>query len=305
MNRSLLYIYFVCVVIFIAVWEPAALAEEGLRELFSTTKSKSGQIAVLSLERIFLPESYDMYLSSSGVAEVTNDTGRGYNWDGPPPESADWRGIKIDTAYFMAYQFLAIGVIYLAPESFSGWSQEDKEDYSLSKWWKNITNPIWDEDEWYVNYILHPYWGATFYIRAQERGFERMHSFWYAFLLSALYEFGAEALFEPVSYQDLIVTPVAGALLGEYVFSPLRKRVRAKPGQLDWQDKAVLLLTDPIGVANETLNLIFKVDSEIHFCRLGMKDYHSVSGPLHETGSAARMDRMPIKAWGLQLKINW
>lgn len=24
------------------------------------------------------------------------------------------------------------------------------------------------------NYILHPYWGAAYYIRARERGFERM-----------------------------------------------------------------------------------------------------------------------------------
>ena len=42
------------------------------------------------------------------------------------------------------------------------------------------------------------------------------YSFWYSFALSTFFwEYGIEAFAEVPSIQDLIVTPVAGALLGE------------------------------------------------------------------------------------------
>jgi hypothetical protein len=231
-------------------------------------------------------------------------SGGGYNWKGPPAESPDWRGIKWDTAYFVVYQFAAVAILYMAPEALSGWSQEDKDNYSLSKWTENVRNPVWDNDEWWVNYILHPYWGATYYIRARERGFERSHSFWYAALLSTLYEFGAEALFEPVSYQDLVVTPVAGALLGEYLFTPIRERIRAKD-QLFWPDKAVLFITDPLGVVNAGVSRIFGGNSQVSFCRLKMENLAPSSGLRGETEVTlpARARIKPV--WGLQLKVIW
>jgi O-acetylhomoserine/O-acetylserine sulfhydrylase len=62
--------------------------------------------------------------------------------------------------------------------------------------------------------------------RARERGFDERASFWYSFAMSTAYEFGAEALFEQPSIQDLIVTPVGGVILGEY-FIRLRARIGA------------------------------------------------------------------------------
>ena len=242
----------------------------------------------------------------SGVldAGTGQSSGWGYRWEGPPAENPDWHGIKCDTAYFVGLQFAAVVVLYVAPESLSGWDQETKDNYSLSRWTENVRNPVWDEDEWYVNYILHPYWGATYYIRAQERGLNRLQSFWYSFLLSTLYEFGAEALFEPVSYQDLIVTPVAGALLGEYVFSPIREWVRAKD-QLGWTDKTVLFLTDPIGVVNAGMNRLLGVNTEVSFSPLRISDIPRSSGVLVEAEviRPARSHSKPL--WGMQLNISW
>lgn len=74
---------------------------------------------------------------------------------GPPAKVPDWRGIKRDTAYFIGYQFAVIGALYVAPEAISGWSKEDKQNYSFEKWKENVRNPVWDEDAWWVNYILH------------------------------------------------------------------------------------------------------------------------------------------------------
>jgi hypothetical protein len=83
--------------------------------------------------------------------------------------------------------------------------------------------------------------------RARERGLDKWQSFWFSALLSTLWEFGAEAVAEPVSIQDMIVTPVLGSLVGEYLFSPWRAHIRAKPGPLSFSDKTVLVLTDPLG----------------------------------------------------------
>lgn len=229
---------------------------------------------------------------------------KGYNWEGPPAESPDWQGIRQDTFYFFALQFAAVVVLYLAPERLSGWDQEAKDNYNFSRWVENVTNPVWDDDQWWVNYILHPYWGATYYIRGQERGLKRSQSFWYSFLLSALYEFGAEALFEPVSYQDLIVTPVGGALVGEFLFVPIRKLIRSKD-RLYWTDKAVLFITDPLGVVSEELSRIFGTDTQVSFRQLQRKDTLPALflTDVSEIGPAADVHDRPI--WGLRLRMLW
>ncbi|MGI9325215.1 MAG: DUF3943 domain-containing protein [Pseudomonadales bacterium] len=79
---------------------------------------------------------------------------------------------------------------------------------------KNVRKPTWDSDDDFINYGLHPYWGATYFVRAQERGYGNKGAFWYSFALSSLYEFGAEAIFEEPSIQDFVVTPVVGSLIG-------------------------------------------------------------------------------------------
>lgn len=170
----------------------------------------------------------------------------GYTWRGVPPTRPDWRGVRRDTAYFLGYQFAGIAVLYFAPESISGWDSEQKRNYNVDKWRNNVSKPVWDEDRWWINYILHPYWGGAYYIRARERGLDRAQSFWYGALLSTLFEYSAEALAEPVSAQDLVVTPFAGFLVGEYLMSPLRERIRSISGKLDWSDKAILFMTDPV-----------------------------------------------------------
>ena len=82
----------------------------------------------------------------------------------------DREGLRRDTWYFLGYQWITIGILYIAPESVSGWTDEQKEEYSLSVWWDNVTSPQWDSDDFYLNYIMHPYWGAAYYVRARERG---------------------------------------------------------------------------------------------------------------------------------------
>lgn len=173
----------------------------------------------------------------------------------------DWWGISRDTAFYLGYQAFFAGVLYFMPESVSGWS-EDYKKTTISHWKNNVQNPVWDKDQWWINYIFHPYWGAIYYIRARERGFGEFGSFCYSTLLSALFEFGIEAFFEPPSINDLIVTPVGGYLVGKFIFEPIRTHIEAKP-QRKWYDSAGLIATDPLGALNGVFEKLFGIKSDI------------------------------------------
>jgi len=226
-----------------------------------------------------------------------------YNWRSEPPDTPDWPGVGRDVGYFLGYQFAAIAVLYVAPESISGWDREQKENYSFDKWRNNVSQPVWDQDRWWINYMLHPYWGGAYYVQARERGLDRTQAFLYSALLSTLFEYGAEALAEPVSAQDLVVTPVVGTLVGEYLLMPLRARILAKPGKLTWGDKALLFATNPLGVMSAETDRMLGVNTTLQWRPIGMR--------LPATGMDASAAALPatLRAqapiWGLQFRADW
>jgi hypothetical protein len=173
----------------------------------------------------------------------------------------DWRGLGRDTAFFVGYEAVVAGILYVLPESVTKWDAEQRRT-SMSRWWENVQHPQWDQDHWYVNYLGHPYFGAIGYVRARERRFGAFDGFWYAALLSTLYEFGIEALFERPSYQDIIVTPVGGLLLGALLFEPIRRHIQAKP-QRQWYDHLTLAVTDPLGTTNSWLERSLGINADI------------------------------------------
>jgi hypothetical protein len=170
----------------------------------------------------------------------------------------DWPGIGKDTALFVGYQVAFGSILYLLPESATG---ADKSTV-FDTWDFNVRHPTWDPDPWFVNYVSHPYWGAAYYVRARERGFGEIGSFLYSVLLSTLFEYSIESFFEPPSYQDLIVTPVAGALIGALVFEPLRARIKSKP-EFEWHDHLIMAATDPLGALNGVFDWLFGIKSDI------------------------------------------
>ena len=204
-------------------------------------------------------------LSANGLCQVIEDL------DLDLPETAnvasrDRAGLKRDTLYFAGYQWITIGLLYIAPESVSSWTDEQKEGYDMSYWWDNGTHPQMDSDDFYINYILHPYWGSAYYVRARERGYSGREAFWYSVLLSSIYEFGAEALFEEPSIQDLIVTPVFGSLLGKY-FMGVRSNIRERELALGYKstgDKWIWVLTDPLGSLNRHFDKWFGWEANCH-----------------------------------------
>jgi hypothetical protein len=221
-------------------------------------------------------------------------------------EKPDWPGLERDSLYFVGYQLAIIGLLYVMPESVSGWTSEQKRSFTFDKWVEKVKEIGFDEDDWYLNYLVHPYWGATYYVRARERGLNKFHSFLYSAFLSTLYEFGAEAFFEPPSIQDLIVTPCAGSILGMY-FENIRGTIKAKGDQQSWYDRFVLVLTDPLGTVSKYTDRMLGINCtmEIKSLRPRSRRYEGIN-PGHtkseQFATTYMNDKSPL---GIEVKLIW
>ncbi len=216
-------------------------------------------------------------------------------------DTPDRAGLRRDTWYFMGYQWATIGILYVAPEDVSGWSEEQKEDYDMSVWWDNVTHPQIDSDDFYINYVLHPYWGGAYYVRARERGYGNTQAFWYSVLLSSVYEFGAEALFEEPSIQDIFVTPIVGSLVGQ-AFMDVRSGIHDRERELGYRkigDKWLWVLTDPLGALNRRFDrLTGRKDA------LQVRPYYHVLH-WHDVGPSAPLYRDAEPVYGLEVRFEW
>ncbi len=166
----------------------------------------------------------------------------------------DTRNMAIAMAGFM-------GILWAMPESFTKW---DKKAISESKngifmqYADNIKRgPVVDKDDWAVNFIGHPVAGAAYYTMARHAGFSRAESFGYSVLMSTFFwEYGFEALAEIPSIQDLILTPVIGALLGE-LFYTWEMKIRENGGTLMGSKKLgslAMVLLNPAGSISDGIN---------------------------------------------------
>jgi len=156
-----------------------------------------------------------------------------------------------------------MGVIYSLPSETSNWDKETFKSHPL--WWNwhyNVTRgPVFDNDSFLINYIEHPYVGSAYYVWGRGAGLSRKESAALSILLSMVYwEYGWEALIEPPSWQDLIVTPLVGSFIGEGVWQ-LKQKIDAKGGTIygsRFLGSLGKILLDPIGEANHGLQHLLK-----------------------------------------------
>jgi len=114
-----------------------------------------------------------------------------------------------------------MGLLYVAPESVSKWTEEQKELGDLgNKWNQNVKDgPVVDEDDFVINYVGHPVSGAYYYVVARNDGYGWFGSFMYSVFVSTfVWEYGYEAFAEIPSIQDLISTPLVGSIMGEGMY---------------------------------------------------------------------------------------
>lgn len=170
----------------------------------------------------------------------------------------DWHRMWINTAVLSGAFIGTLFVLECLPEDATAWNRAEYQNTTFySRWYRNIfvRDPEIDHDNAIFNYFLHPYAGAAYFMAARSCGF----SFWGSMLYSAListvgWEFGIEACMERPSYQDIVITPVVGSILGELFYKC--KRHIVEHDYTLWGSRVigniVVFLVDPV---NEVVNL--------------------------------------------------
>jgi len=123
-----------------------------------------------------------------------------------------------DSIYLQFLMVSVVAVLTVMPESVTKWDPNELQQKSLGERWTERVNtkPVWDQDDWPINYIGHPVTGAIYYTMARNDGMSIFESAAYSTLMSTFFwEYGYEAFAEIPSIQDLILTPLIGSFLGE------------------------------------------------------------------------------------------
>lgn len=163
--------------------------------------------------------------------------------------NVEFKLLKADTYTMIGACFVGVGILYLLPESFTNWDKSDSTNI-FKKWRKNVKEgPVKDSDDFFLNYITHPYWGAVYYLSARSAGANAFYSFGYSVILSTFFwEYGVEAFAEVPSKQDLIITPVIGSIFGEMFYLSKRHIVNNNYELLGSRifGRTAIFLMDPI-----------------------------------------------------------
>ncbi len=184
--------------------------------------------------------------------------------------SAKERKLAEDMLYTQGALITAVGVLVAMPQSVSNWDLEELQKKSLSERWVEhvTTKPVWDADDWVINYVGHPVFGAVYYTMARNDGYGIFGSALFSTVMSTFFwEYGYEAFAEIPSIQDLIFTPLIGSFLGEGMHQ-LELKLDANEGVI-WGSKGLgsfsYFWLDPMGHIAGGLSETFDVSVTMEF----------------------------------------
>lgn len=89
-----------------------------------------------------------------------------------------------------------------------------REKGSFSVYRHNFGKVVFDKDEPFWNWLVHPISGSQLYLYFRANGYKKIDSVKLAFVASSMFEFLVEIYTEPASFQDLYQTPLLGSALG-------------------------------------------------------------------------------------------
>ena len=144
-----------------------------------------------------------------------------------------------------AAEFTLLGVTAMLPKDWTGWSPDFIQDGLRNLKRAYTEPPVWDDDWWFHNYVGHPYGGSLYYNTVRSQGATPVQSMVFSAVLSTQWEYFFEAFAERPSIQDLIITPVAGSIVGEMTHQltlELKKNGTSTP------EKIIIFVTNPMHV---------------------------------------------------------
>jgi hypothetical protein len=225
----------------------------------------------------------------------------------PPPAVSDseYETLNGDTKYLAALNGALMALSQALPNEITNWSDSDESAFEI--WERHVHGlPHMDKDGPMWNYVAHPIAGASYYRVCREKGYKFGQCYVYSFMVSALlWEYGIEAVKERPSIQDLIITPTAGAILGE-IMTVLAKEIRANDGKVLGSKsigKAVLGMLNPMGSMINGLRSIIdplgeKLKAET-FLQYGNVQTYRFGQPIHDPWAAT--SRIEL---GVRIKLN-
>jgi hypothetical protein len=191
-----------------------------------------------------------------------------------PPATRDYRKLGINTSLFVGVTFVSFGILWVLPESFTNWDKEEiMEEGLFNKWKKNVkAGPVIDSDNFFLNWITHPYAGAVYYMSARSCGFKSYECILYTTFMSTFFwEYGVEAFAEVPSWQDIIITPTVGSVFGEGFYYAKKEIMKHDKRILKSKFLGVtsLILMDPFNTLTDALGYKQKVKSQINVSPVG------------------------------------
>lgn len=195
-----------------------------------------------------------------------------------PSLTRDYRKLGYNTALVFGTTVVAFGVLWALPESFTKWDKEEMKKNGIgAKWKENVkAGPVIDEDNFFLNYVMHPYFGGVYYMTARSNGFTIFESFTYSAIMSTFFwEYGIESFAEIPSVQDLIVTPVLGSVVGEGFFYAKKTILKNNSKILNsrFLGKTSLFLIDPLNTIMDSFGYKQKVKTQLNIAPVGFNSY--------------------------------
>lgn len=148
----------------------------------------------------------------------------------------------------LSFEALSTMLLFALPKSYSNWKDPSAAEMRANFKRAYTAPPVFDKDHWSINYLGHPVMGSYMYnaVRSQNARIWQSSLFCLGHVL--LWEYGFESFSEQPSAQDLIVTPLAGILLGES-FHQLTK-LMSRNG-FKWYEIAAVMVINPMyGINN-------------------------------------------------------
>jgi hypothetical protein len=142
---------------------------------------------------------------------------------------------------------VCLASLYTAPESFSKWDRTKILELKTNYEQTFTKPPVMDKDLWYINYVGHPLQGSYYYNAIRSQGATKLQATLFTCSHVIIWEYLIEGGIEQPSIQDLLVTPITGAIVGELTHYATLKM--SKHG-FKWYEKIAVCLCNPMYAIN-------------------------------------------------------
>ncbi len=168
------------------------------------------------------------------------------------------RKVLLASGLSFGYNGIITALLFALPENVSRWSKSGTS--KVNQQYRNTFSaaPVIDKDHWYINYLGHPYQGACYYNSIRSQGAKFWQAGLFAIGHSLIWEYAIEGGMEQPSVQDLIVTPLAGSLLGELIHFGT---VRMSRNGFRWYEKAFVCVFNPMFAINNGFKYAGKISA--------------------------------------------